>query len=135
MPKAIPFEKIFKVENEVIDHFNHVNNIAYIQWVLGISKDHWVSFSPESVRNQFGWMILKHEVHYKRQAKLNDELIIKTWIDDFSTATSVRKTSIRDAGTKKLIFESEAQWCFINLKTQKPTRLTSDILKPYFENL
>ncbi|RRO24973.1 acyl-CoA thioesterase [Flavobacteriaceae bacterium 14752] len=135
MPKAIPFEKKFKVENEVIDHFDHVNNIAYIQWVLGISKDHWVSFSPEKVRNQFGWMILKHEVYYRKQAKLNDELVIKTWIDDFSTATSVRKTSITDAATKKLIFESEAQWCFINLKTQKPTRLTSDILKPYFESL
>ncbi|QTY28369.1 thioesterase family protein [Flavobacterium sp. CS20] len=131
----IPFEKKIKVENDVIDHFNHVNNLAYIQWVLDISKKHWTSFSLESVRNQFGWMILKHEVHYKKQAKLNDELIIKTWIDDFSTATSVRKTTITNTKTKQLIFDSEAQWCFISLKTLKPTRLTSDILKPYFENL
>jgi len=135
MPKAIPFEKKFKVENEVIDHFNHVNNIAYIQWVLGISKDHWISFSSENIRNQFGWMIMKHNLNYKRQAKLNDELIIKTWIDDFSTATSVRKTSITNAKSKQLIFTSEAQWCFINLETQKPTRLTSDILKPFFDSL
>jgi len=135
MPKAIPFEKKFKVENEVIDHFNHVNNIAYVQWVLGISKDHWISLSSEKTRNQFGWMIMKHNLNYKRQAQLNDELIIKTWIHDFSTATSIRKTTISEANTQKVIFESEAQWCFVNLKTQKPTRLTSDILNPFFESL
>ena len=106
MPKAIPFEKKFKVENDVIDHFNHVNNIAYIQWVLGISKDHWISLSSENIRNQFGWMIMKHNLNYKRQAKLNDELIIKTWIHDFSTATSIRKTTISEANTQKVIFES-----------------------------
>jgi len=135
MPKAIPFEKKFKVENDVIDHFNHVNNIAYVQWVLGISKDHWISFSSEKIRNQFGWMIMKHNLNYIRQAKLNDELNIKTWIHDFSTATSTRKTTISEVNTQKVIFESQAKWCFVNLKTQKPTRLTSDILNPFFESL
>lgn len=135
MPKPIYFEKKIKVETDVIDHFNHVNNMAYIQWVLGVSKDHWISSSPKSIRNQFGWMILKHEAHYKKQAKLHDELLIRTWIDNFSAATSVRKTNITDVKTAQIIFVSEAKWCFVNLKTQKPSRLTSVILKPYFKDL
>lgn len=134
MQNPIPFSKTIQVQKEVIDHFNHVNNLAYIKWVLDISKEHWNTVSPESIRNQFGWMILKHEVHYKKQAKLHDDLIIKTWIENYSTATSLRKTTILDTKTENLIFESKAQWCFVNLKTRKPTRLTSNILNPYFKS-
>lgn len=135
MQKPIPFTKIIKVESKAIDHFNHVNNLEYIKWALGISKEHWNTVTPEKIRNQYGWMILKHEVHYKGQAKLNDELILKTWIKDFSTARSTRRTIITEAKTEKIIFESEATWCFVSLETQKPNRLSTEILKPYFEDL
>lgn len=135
MPQPISYHKTIKVPAEVIDHFNHVNNLAYVQWVLNISKEHWNSFSAESVRNTFGWMILKHNLHYKGQAKRDDELLITTWIVDFSTARSRRKTTITDVGTGRIIFESLAEWCFVSLKTRKPTRLSTEILHPYFEDL
>jgi len=135
MHNPIPFSKKIKVESNAIDHFDHVNNLEYIKWTLGISKEHWNRVTPEEVRNQFGWMILRHEVHYKGQAKRNDHLWIKTWIKDFSTARSTRQTSITDLKTNKLIFESEATWCFVSLNTQKPARLSTEILKPYFEHL
>jgi len=135
MHNPIPFSKKIKVEPDVIDHFDHVNNLEYIKWVLKISKEHWNSVTPVNIRNQFGWMILRHEVNYKGQAKLNDELLIKTWIKDYSIARSTRKTSITDTKTNKLIFESEAKWCFVSLKTQKPARITTEILNPFFENL
>jgi acyl-CoA thioester hydrolase len=135
MHKPITFFKKIKVKAEVIDHFNHVNNLEYIKWVLKISKEHWNSVTPAEIQNQFGWMILRHEVNYKGQAKLDDELLIKTWIKDFSTARSTRKTTITHVKTDKLILASEANWCFVSLKTQKPVRLTSEILNPFFENL
>jgi acyl-CoA thioester hydrolase len=135
MPKPISYQKTFCVSADVIDHFNHVNNLVYVKWVLDISKEHWNSFSPEAVRNEFGWMILKHELHYKGQAKLNDELLIETWIKDFSTARSHRKTIIKDRKTDKIILESLAEWCFVSLNTRKPTRLSTEILHPYFEDL
>lgn len=133
MSKPIAYQKIFQVDANVIDHFNHVNNLAYIKWVLKISKDHWKSFSSKSVRDQFGWMILKHELLYKGQAQLHDELRIKTWIDNFSTARCRRKTLIYKED--KTILQSTAEWCFVSLKTRKPTRLSTEILKPYFEDL
>lgn len=135
MLKPIPYTRQIKVDSSVIDHFNHVNNLEYIKWALGISKEHWNSASPEDIRNQFGWMILKHQVVYKGQAKLNDDLLIKTWIKDYTTVRSTRKTVINDIKTDKLIFESEATWCFVSLSTQKPARLSEEILKPFFENL
>ena len=133
MLNPIAYQKKFAVNKEVIDHFNHVNNLEYIKWVLKISKEHWNSFSPKSIRDKFGWMILKHDLLYKGQAQLNEELVIRTWIADFSTARCTRKTSIFKG--EKTIFESSAEWCFVSLSTRRPTRLSTEILQPYFKDL
>lgn len=135
MLKPITFSKVIKVDSSVIDHFDHVNNLEYIKWVLAISKEHWKSFTSPEIQSQYGWMILKHELTYKGQAKLNDDILIETWIQDYSTARSTRKTTIKDTKTGRLIFESLATWCFVSLNTQKPTRLSNEILNPFFENL
>jgi acyl-CoA thioester hydrolase len=131
----IPYSEKFTVKSNVIDHFNHVNNLEYIRWVLYISKKHWNSVSPIQVREAYGWMIVKHELHYKGQAKLGDVLLLKTCIESFSTVKCHRKTVIKDYKTDKIIFESLAQWCFVSINTQKPTRIKAEILNPYFKDL
>lgn len=135
MSKPISYSKIITVDASVIDHFNHVNNLEYIKWALGISKEHWKNSVTADIQNQYGWMILRHELNYLGQAKLHDELHIETWIHDFSTARSTRKTVIKDLKTEKLIFESIANWCFVSLNTQRPTRIPNEILKPFFKDL
>ena len=131
----IVYSKKIVVEASVIDHFKHVNNLAYVRWTLEISREHWNNFTTNEIQNTYGWMILNHELTYKKQAKLGDKLIIKTFIENFSTATSVRKTEVIFANTKQIIFQSTAKWCFVRLDTQKPTRITNDILNPFYKNL
>jgi acyl-CoA thioester hydrolase len=133
MKHPVVYSKTIVVDESVIDHFNHVNNLAYVRWALEISKEHWNSFTSEDIQNTYGWMILKHELTYKKQAKLGDELLIKTHIHENSTATSVRKTEILFKHNNKIIFESLAQWCFVKLDTQKPTRIKDNILTPFYK--
>lgn len=134
MKNPIVYSKTIVVDDSVIDHFNHVNNLAYVRWALEISKEHWNSFTTKEVQNTFGWMIMKHDLTYKKQAKLGDELLLNTHIQDYSTATSVRKTEILFKENNEVIFESLAQWCFVKLDTQKPTRITEEILKPFYND-
>jgi len=130
----VVYSKTIVVDESVIDHFDHVNNLAYVRWALEISKEHWNSFTTEDIQNTYGWMIMNHELTYKKQAKLGDELLIKTHIQEYSAATSERKTEILFKADQQLIFESLARWCFVKLDTQKPTRITEDILKPFYND-
>ena len=131
--EAIVYSKNILVDESVIDHFNHVNNLVYVRWALEISKEHWNSFTTKDIQNTYGWMIMEHNLTYKRQAKLGDELVLNTHIQDYSTATSVRKTELVFKESNQLIFQSIAKWCFVKLDTQKPTRITEEIVKPFFK--
>jgi acyl-CoA thioester hydrolase len=134
MPKEpIVYSKQIVVDHSVIDHFNHVNNLAYVRWALEISKEHWNAFTTEAVQNTYGWMIMHHELTYKRQALLDDNLIINTHILNYSAATSERKTEILHEENKQVIFESVAKWCFVKIETQKPARIPDEIIKPFFK--
>jgi len=132
MKNPIVYTKSLLVDASVIDHFNHVNNLAYVRWALEISKEHWNSSTTKDIQNTYGWMIMSHNLTYKKQAKLGDELLIKTHIQENSTATSVRKTEILFKHNDTVIFESLAKWCFVKLDTQKPTKIPEDILNPFY---
>lgn len=131
--EPIIYSKKITVQASVIDHFNHVNNLAYVKWALEISKEHWNSFTTKEIKNTYGWMIMHHELTYKKQALLNDQLRIQTRILDYSAATSRRKTQIIHQESGQTIFESIAKWCFVKIETQKPARIPEEIIKPFFK--
>ncbi len=131
--EPIIYSKKVSVQSSVIDHFNHVNNLAYVKWALEISKEHWNKFTTSEIQNTYGWMIMQHELTYKKQAVLNDKLVINTHIQSYSTATSERKTEIIHEDTGQIIFQSLAKWCFVKLDTQKPARIPSDIIQRFYK--
>lgn len=130
--KPIPFEINKEVSKADLDDLNHVNNLRYIDWVLEISELHWKTKTPESIRKQLGWVVLEQHIYYKHAAKLGDQLKLKTWIASSKGVKSERKTTIRNADNK-LILEATTLWCFIDLETHKPARITADVVEPYFE--
>jgi len=132
MKNPIVYSKSFIVDKSVIDHFNHVNNLAYVRWALEISKEHWNSSTTKDIQSTYGWMILNHNLTYKKQAKLGDELLITTHIQENSTATSVRRTEVLFKHNNQVIFESLAKWCFVKLDTQKPAKIPENVLKPFY---
>jgi acyl-CoA thioester hydrolase len=130
--KPIPFEIQKQVSEADIDDLNHVNNLRYIEWVLEISELHWKTKTPESIRLQFGWVVIEQHIYYKHAAKLGDQLQLKTWIATCEGVKSERKTSIRNS-KNQLILEATTLWCFINLETHRLSRITPEIIEPYFE--
>ena len=132
MVTPLTYSKTITVRKDVIDHFNHVNNLAYVRWALEVSKEHWNTMTSKDIQNTYGWMIMRHELRYLKQAKLGDELIFNTRIQKYSAATSQRKTEIVFKDSHQLIFESLADWCFVKIDTQKPTRITEDIINRFY---
>lgn len=113
-------------ENE-IDHLNHVNNVVYVQWVQEAATKHWAVLSEKTMLNkQFSWVVLRHEIDYKRPAKINDILTIKTWVGKTAGVTSIR--FVECYNKNKLIAKAKTTWCLIDNQKFKPARITASIL-------
>lgn len=80
---ASPFVMAWEIEPSHIDHYNHVNNVAYIAqlekvaWAhsnsLGLSIEHYRELDA-------GMAISRHEIDYLASAVLGDTLLCATWI-------------------------------------------------------
>jgi acyl-CoA thioester hydrolase len=114
------------VSKQEIDHLGHVNNVIYLQWVQDASTKHWNLLSKNIETDEVVWVVIRHEIDYKRQAVIGDKIIVKTWIGETSGVTSIRHVEIYKANT--LLAKAKTTWCLVNAKTLRPTRITDSIL-------
>jgi acyl-CoA thioester hydrolase len=122
------FENTLTVTHEDLDTLNHVNNVRYVQWVQDVAEQHWsIRVTPQILETYF-WVMLNHHIHYKGQAVLNDVLLLKTYVLKSEGVTSTRIVEIYHKNSGKLITTSETNWCFMSKATNRPTKITQEII-------
>ena len=123
------FEKTITVTKDDIDDLNHVNNVRYVQWVQDIAKDHWLAYATKDILETYSWFLVNHYIEYKSPALLGDQLLLKTYVSKVGGVSTIRHVEITNLKTQQLIVSSKAKWCFMDSKTQRPTRITPEISK------
>jgi acyl-CoA thioester hydrolase len=110
-----------------LDELQHVNNVQYVQWVQNIAEAHWKSKATPDILKNYFWVLLDHHIKYRSEAKLNDVILLKTFVVKSEGLTSTRKVEMTHKTTGKLIVSSETVWCLISYDTKKPARIPADI--------
>ncbi len=117
------------VAPEDIDELNHVNNIIYLRYVQDAAIGHWKTV-PQEIASQIIWMARRHEIDYLKQAFLGDELVAKTWVDDFVGVKSIRHCEIMRG--EEVLARSVTHWISLDAQTLRPKRITEEIVKQFF---
>lgn len=121
------FSYTFKVPESAIDVNGHVNNITYLEWCIDIAEKHWFSKAPKETHNTYFWVVLNHFIEYKNPAFEGEELQIETWVTSAEGVKSERHYKIFRKKDNKVMVTAKTLWCFVELKSQKPTRITEEI--------
>lgn len=117
----------FKVTTDAIDNLNHVNNAIYVQWMDVVATKHWAFLTKENPLSEYIWMVIKHEIEYKNQAFLGDEITAKTWVGETKGVTSVRH--IEFWKDEILLVKAKTIWVMLDAKSYKPIRIRDDVMK------
>jgi acyl-CoA thioester hydrolase len=110
-----------------IDVHGHVNNVVYLRWVQDVAVAHWRSHATEQQRTDISWVVVRHEIDYKRPVKLGDSVIAITWVGVATASTFERFTEIVKGDDRELIARARTLWCPISLQTGRPVRVSQDI--------
>lgn len=119
------YSKKITVQSHHLDDLNHVNNVVYLQWVQDIAKDHWFSLAKEPFTLEHFWVVARHELDYKKQAFLGDEIVATTYVESFKGPFSIRCVEFRRGD--ELLVKTKSNWCLIDKVTQKPKRVPEEI--------
>lgn len=120
------FSHSFRVETADIDAQGHVNNVAYVRWIQDVAVAHWFSVTDDEIREKYTWVVLRHEIDYKKQSFEAEEITATTWVGEATRITWERLTEIKRG--EDLLVKARSIWCLIDREKSKPSRITSEMI-------
>ncbi|MFA6541557.1 MAG: thioesterase family protein [Bacteroidota bacterium] len=130
-PAEERFELPITIRPDDIDELGHVNNVVYLRWVQDVATAHWRSAATQDQQTDLIWVVVRHEIDYKHSAKLEDEIIARTWVGTAGVASFERHTEIVRKSDLSLLARARTLWCPIRISTGRPTRVPDEIRKRF----
>ena len=118
-----------KVSKEHLDDLNHVNNVQYLLWAQEVAKIHWEKIKVMTSNTNAVWMVSNHQVNYRLGAFLGDYIRIETYVEEVRGPLSLRVVAFYNDKTDQLLVRCKTQWCWVELESRKPLKVTEEIKK------
>jgi len=125
------YEIPIAIDQSDIDVMGHVNNVVYLRWVQEAAVAHWSARATPDQQKKWKWVVVRHEIDYKRPAQYGEKIIARTWVGQATDLTFERHTEILRAGDRKLLARARTLWCPVNAQGGKPSRVDEDVRKRF----
>jgi acyl-CoA thioester hydrolase len=119
------FSHSFRVSAADIDEQGHVNNVAYVRWIQDVAVAHWRYAASAEQRKKFTWVVLRHEIDYKKQSFEAEEITATTWVGKATKITCERFTEIKRG--ENLLVQAKSVWCMLEANTGKPAKIDAEM--------
>lgn len=123
------YKDVRTINSSDLDEMHHVNNIRYIFWIQEISRAHWLAKATKELQALGTWVVRQHNITYYKPAKLNDQLLLITYVSKIKGPISTRVVEIKNNKTGDLLVKAITDWCFLNPKTLRPIRIPERVEK------
>jgi len=132
----VVFEHEIVAEPADEDAFGHVSNVSYVRWVQDVALGHservgW-NLERYQQRGVVFW-VRRHELDYLRPAHAGEHLVVRTWIERWTAATSVRRTSIVRASDGASVLNATTTWALVSRHDGRPRRIPAEIRAAFLE--
>lgn len=126
-PGGASYEQVVRVERDDLDEQEHVNNVVYVRWVQDAATAHWVALTSPEIRSAVAWVLLRHEIDYRRPALLGDEIVVRTTVGHLEGLTFERLTEVRRVADGLLLATSRTLWCPVHPQSGRPRRVSAEL--------
>lgn len=116
---------------DISEEIPHVNNAEYVRWIdrtAELATDAAGLTRKMLLAAQRMWFVARHEIDYRGECFVGDNLLIATWISGITRTTAVRRTVIHRPADEKRILDASTRWAYVNLETRRPARMEQDVI-------
>ncbi len=115
-----------------IDELGHVSNLVYLRYVQDAAKEHSkvVGWDYEAyLRLGAVFVVRKHEIEYLAPTFEGETLTVTTWIENWSAATSVRRTLIQKGDAE--VVRATTLWAMVSTESGRPRRIPAELREAF----
>jgi acyl-CoA thioester hydrolase len=121
------FELPIAVQPGDIDELGHVNNVVYLRWVQEAAIAHWRAAASPEQQAEVAWVVVRHEIDYRRPAMPGDVVVARTWVGTATDLRFDRHTELLRATDRKLLARARTVWCPVDPATSRPRRPSAGV--------
>ncbi len=128
------YEHALTVRSEEIDRLGHVNNLAYLAWMIDAAVAHSAAQGWSGDRyEQLGavWVVRSHEIKYVEPAYDGEQIVVRTWVADMTKVSSTRRFRIACAADDRLLAKAATRWAFVDLATGALKRIPEEVWRSF----
>ena len=129
-PDRQVFAQVLEPVAADFDENGHVNNVVYVRWVQEMATAHWRFRASEEAQRNWTWVVLRHEIDYRRPLLPGETANARTWVGARSGPRFVRYVRI-DGPDGEVCAQAVSVWCLINLATRRPTRVPDALVEAF----
>ena len=130
------FETEIIVRPDDIDMNNHVHNSKYLDYLLmarydQMKKDYKVPME-DFINRGYSWVASETNIHFKREIKLGDHVVVRTQLDSFQGAqVTINFWIVVKREHEKVAADGQGVFTLISSKNGRPLRIPEDIIEKY----
>jgi acyl-CoA thioester hydrolase/thioesterase-3 len=129
------FESEIKIRPDDIDLNNHVHNTKYFDYVQAARYEQMKLFYKMPMEEFFSlgynWFVSSAYIEYKRSLKLEDEIKVRTKVEEINGAQCKVDFWIILKITDKIAAQGYLLYTMISIKSGKPIRIPQSIIERY----
>lgn len=115
------------IQAQDIDELGHVNNVVYLRWVQETATAHWRAVASAAMQDRWLWVVLRHEIDYRKAALPGDAVHGRTWVGKAQGVRFDRFVDIRR--DDEVLARARTVWCLIDSLNRRPHRIGVDIVE------
>ena len=122
------FSRTFTPAADDIDANGHVNNVVYVRWIQDMATSHWNDRQPTEEQAKWAWIVLRHEIDYRRALMPGETATARTWVAEAPEGPRFDRFVRIDGPDGAMCAQARTVWCMIEQTTGRPKRVTPEIV-------
>lgn len=125
------FEMEFTALPGHIDELGHVNNAVWVQLIQEIAVAHWESVADPAHRDDYFWVVVRHEIDYLRAAFEGDRIVGRTWVGEAPKGARFDRHVEFIGPDGKACVRAKTSWAIIDRTSGRPIRVPAAVIAPF----
>jgi len=113
-----------------IDELGHVNNTVYLRWVQDVATAHWRAIARPQDVDRYIWVVTRHEIDYLRATRVDETVMLTTWVGTPKGARFDRFVEISGADGA-LRVRAATIWALVDRTSGRAIRVPADVAAPF----
>ena len=125
------FSRDFTAAPEHIDELGHVNNSVWVQWIQAIATAHWDAVALPEHREQYFWVVTRHEIDYRGNVVAGETVTAETWVPEPPKGARFDRHMRFTGADGRVKVEAVSTWAMIDRATGRLVRVRPEIAAPF----